>query len=130
MAYYTYSNTTGELVEISDFPLSAHDDVAASYVENLTKAQLEQYHWDTNVKEFMNTPKRIIEKRDFIKRFTLQEFTGIKTASTTNATVDYHWQILTLSDKVDLNDPENIAAMEQLVQQGVLTEARKQEILA
>lgn len=78
----------------------------------------------------MNTPRRIFEKREFIKRFTLAEFTAIKTAAVSNAIVDYYWQILTLSDKINLNDPDNIAAMEQLVQQGVLTEARKQEILA
>lgn len=130
MAYYTYSNSTGELVEISDFPLSAQEDLAASYVENLTRFQLEQYQWDPNIKEFMNTPRRIFEKREFIKRFTLAEFTAIKTAAVSNAIVDYYWQILTLSDKINLNDPDNIAAMEQLVQQGVLTEARKQEILA
>jgi hypothetical protein len=129
MAYYTYSNTTGNLVEISDFPLAAIDDLAAGFVEELTKAELETYHWDTNVREFMNTPRRVFTKREIIRRFTPQEFLAIKNSSLTDPDVDYNWQMLMLTDYVDLNDTDTVNAMNAFVLANLITEQRKQEIL-
>lgn len=130
MAYYSYSNTTRDLEEISDFPLSPQGDIAVGYVEGLTKAELETYTWDRTTGQFILTPRRIFSKREFIKRLTVDEYSAIRTAALTNATVDYYWQLIILTDKIDLNDPDVVAGLTTFVQAGLLTEQRKQEILA
>lgn len=130
MAYYSYSNTTRELEEISDFPLAPQGDIAVGYVEGLTKAELETYTWDKTSGQFIATPRRIFSKREFLKRLTVDEYSAIRAATATDPTVDYYWQLIMLTDRVDLNDPDVITGLSTFVQAGLLTEQRKQEILA
>lgn len=71
----------------------------------------------------------IISRLAFRNRFTLAEKTAIYTAAETQVLVRIWLDDLTNSEYVNLSDPTTIAGVTALVSVGILTEARKNEIL-
>lgn len=128
MAYYKYNVSTLELIEISDFALSPGDSEATSEVENITKQQLEvQYVWENG--SFTLTPKRILTKKEFLKRLTPIEYVTIKTASLQNPYLDYYWQLFMLAEHIDLTDTDTVQGIYLLAQAGLIQPERPAEIL-
>ncbi len=129
MAYFRYSTVSNELLEISDFPLSPGDNEACSEVTGLTRVQLEQYAWDPVSCYFLDSQRRRITKREFLKKFTPQEYATIKGATIANDVVDYYWQLFMVADYIDLNDTDVITGIGALEQMGLLASGRAAEIL-
>lgn len=131
MAFYCYSNTTRELIEISDFPLSPSDDQACSEVNGLTRLELENnYVWDMDACSFSNKPKQILTRKEFLKRITPQEYATIKMATTQNAIVDYYWQLFMVAENITLTDLDVIGGLTALEQMGLLGAGRAMEIVS
>jgi hypothetical protein len=72
---------------------------------------------------------RILTKREFIKRFTVEEYAGIKAAATVNATLDYYWQMFMLAEEINTGDADTVAGVQMLEQAGLIAAGRAEEIL-
>ena len=70
-----------------------------------------------------------LTKLEFMNRFTLEELAAIYTAAKANVLVEVWMDKLKLASEVDLSDPATIAGVQSLAAQGLLTEARAQEVL-
>ena len=131
MAFFTYSNVTRQIIEISDFPLSPPDNCATSEVEGLTKSELEsQYVWNSEVCSFELPIAKTITKKEFLKRLTPLEYAAIKTATTQDAIVDYYWQLFMVAEFIDLADQDTISGINALEQIGLLQQGRSSQILS
>lgn len=131
MAYYTYDNSTGALIGISDFTMDTPDNCTTSITNNpLTKAQLELgYVWDQTRLDFIPKLLNNLSKREFLKRLTAQEYSVIKAAAASNGIIDYYWQLFMVAEHIDLNDPDTIAGINTLEQLGLIAVGRATEIL-
>ena len=74
--------------------------------------------------------KKPISKLDFLKRLTFAERVAIETAGETDPEVRVVKQSLLAAEEIRVDDPEMIAGMELYVSKGLITEARKVEILS
>lgn len=72
----------------------------------------------------------IITKREFLKRFTPEEYAAIRQATVANAMVDYFWQMFILSEEVDLLNQDTAYGINMLEQAGLLAQGRAMEILS
>jgi len=65
-----------------------------------------------------------------LKRFTVEEFTAILSASKANVLVEY-WLVRfnALKEGVNLNDPETLQGLQNLEEAGLLVQGRANEIL-
>ena len=71
----------------------------------------------------------VLTKREFIKRFTVEEYAGIKAAAEQNATLDYYWQMFMLAEEINTGDEDTVAGVTILEQAGLIGTGRAQEIL-
>lgn len=71
----------------------------------------------------------VMTKREFIKRFTVEEYAAIKAAAAQNAALDYYWQMFMLAEEIDSGNSDTIAGVTMLEQAGLIGEGRAQEIL-
>lgn len=75
-------------------------------------------------------PARIITPRQFRERFTASEQAAIMQGAIADVAV-LGWRLRAAeASEIDLDHPETISGMDFLVSKGLLTEARKAEILA
>jgi serine protease inhibitor len=129
MAYYTYSNITREIVEISDFPLNPGDDCATTEVP-ITKQELEsQYTWQKESLAFVLQPKRNITKLQYMNRFTDTELATIYTVAKTSIAVEIWLEKFKLASDINLDDPLVIGGLQALEQFGLIGTGRAMEIL-
>lgn len=129
MAYYKYSTNTGEILEISDFQLVPDGKYVVSYNE-ISRSDLEKYYeWNSYSLAFQEKTRRTITKKDFLKRITPSEYAAIKTEIATNGILDYHWQMIMMSDLVDLDDSDTTTSFNTLESLNIISSARKAEIL-
>lgn len=129
MAYYTYSTTTGELIEISDFPLSPSDDCATSEV-SISKSELEStYTWLKNSCSFELLPKRVITKLEYMNRFTDIELATIYTVAKTSVAVEVWLEKFKLASDINLDDPRVVGGLHALAYVGLIETDRVLEIL-
>ena len=128
MAHYQYNETTRELVQISDFPISPDTNLPVSEVEISKTELLDLYQWDRESLQFVQKNLRIITKKEFIKRLTPDEYSAIKTLTTQNNTADYYWQLFMLDGDIDLDDKDTIDGLNLFANLGVLTNNRIMEI--
>jgi hypothetical protein len=95
-----------------------------------------EYDSGTVTRELRFTPaapvasRTPISKREFLKLFTPDEYSAIKSAAAANATVDYYWQQFMLAEFVSMDDPDTIGGINMLKAIGLLTTERAAEILA
>ena len=73
--------------------------------------------------------KKPISKLDFLKRLTFAERVAIETAGETDAEVRVVKQSLLAAEEIRVDDPEMIVGMELYVAKGLITDARRIEIL-
>jgi len=73
--------------------------------------------------------KKPISKLDFLKRLTFAERVAIETAGETDAEVRVVKQSLLVAEEIRVDDPEMIAGMELYAAKGLITDARRIEIL-
>jgi hypothetical protein len=66
---------------------------------------------------------------EFLNRFTSAERVALRTASLTDATIADFQQMAGAAQEIINTDPVTISGMDYLVAQGLITEARKLEIL-
>jgi hypothetical protein len=71
-----------------------------------------------------------ISKREFLKKFTPDEYAAIKTAANSNATLDWYWQQFLLAEFIDMADPDTVGGIQLLETAGLLAAGRAAEILA
>ena len=128
MAYYQYNETTRELVQISDFPISPDTNLPVSEVEISKTELLDLYQWDQESLQFIQKNLRIITKKEFIKRLTPDEYSAIKTLTTQNGTADYYWQLFMLDGDINLDDQDVIDGLNLFVSLGALATNRPAEI--
>lgn len=128
MAYYQYNETTRELVQISDFPISPDTNLPVSEVEISKTELLDLYQWDQESLQFIQKNLRIITKKEFIKRLTPDEYSAIKTLTTQNGTADYYWQLFMLDDNINLDDQDTIDGLNLFASLGALATNRPAEI--
>lgn len=98
-------------VVVGDWPLDQFDHV--EYVEDAA----------------VPPAPKILTKREFIKRFTVDEYATIKAAAQQNVMLDYYWQQFMLVEEINLGDPDTIAGVTMLEQVGLIAQGRAQEIL-
>ena len=128
MAHYQYNETTRELVQISDFPISPDTNLPVSEVEISKTELLDLYQWDQESLQFIQKNLRIITKKEFIKRLTPDEYSAIKTLTTQNGTADYYWQLFMLDGDINLDDQDTIDGLTLFVSLGALATNRPAEI--
>lgn len=75
-------------------------------------------------------PARYISPRDFLKRFTSDEKTAIYTAAVTDVIVAQIKDDLVASEYIDLLNVDLLSGVSILVAKGLITEQRKNEIIA
>lgn len=66
---------------------------------------------------------------EFLLRFTPEERAAFRASSLTNSTIADFQQLASAAQQILNTDPMTIAGMDYLVSQGLITEARKLEIL-
>lgn len=129
MAYYTYSNNTRQIVEISDFPLSPGDDCSTSEVP-ISKSELEStYTWSSESCSFELVPKRIITKLEYMNRFTDTELATIYTMAKTSIAIEIWLEKFKLASDINLDDTRVIGGLQALEQFGLIGAGRAAEIL-
>jgi len=76
------------------------------------------------------TAERYLSQNQMLKRFTVEEFTAILSASKANVLVEY-WLVRfnALKEGVNLNDPETLLGLQNLEEAGLLVQGRANEIL-
>ena len=67
---------------------------------------------------------------EFLKRFTAQERAGIRHAAATDDAIADFLQLATSAHEIVADDPVTVTGMNYLVTAGLLTEARKLEIVS
>lgn len=111
---YRYSHDTP--IEWSGMEFATHDHT--QYVEPV----------DPNA-PIEGTASRILTKREFIKRLTVDEYAAIKATAQVNSTLDYYWQMFMLAEEIDTGDADTVAGVNLLEQAGLIGVGRAQEIL-
>jgi hypothetical protein len=66
---------------------------------------------------------------EFLNRFTVAERATLRAAANSNTTVADFLELAVAANEIINTDPVTIAGMDYLVAQGLMTEARKLEIL-
>lgn len=130
MAYYKYSESTRQLIEISDFPLSPDTGEPVSEVPITKSDLLNLYSWDPSELCFAQKQQRVLTKKEFLKRLTPYEYAAIETATAANPIVKYYWQLFMLAEEINLDDPDTSQGLQLLVMGGLLESNRPTEILA
>ena len=129
MAFYQFSEESGNLLQLSDLPISPDTGMPVAEVPITKSDILEHYQWDVETRGFVVKVQRILTKKDFLKRFTPQEYIGIKSAAQANGNVDYYWQLFMLAEEINLDDPDTVSGLNLLVYAGLLQSDRVQQIL-
>lgn len=129
MAFYQFSEESGNLLQLSDLPISPDTGMPVAEVPITKSDILEHYQWDVETRGFVVKVQRILTKKDFLKRLTPQEYIGIKSAAQSNGNVDYYWQLFMLAEEINLDDPDTVSGLNLLVYAGLLQSDRVQQIL-
>lgn len=70
-----------------------------------------KWFWNTSTLSWNAKYLESVSKREFLKRFTADEYAGIKTAAGVSAQVDYYWQQFLLAEEVVMSDPNTRAGI-------------------
>lgn len=129
MAYFKFNQTTGELIQISDYELSPYDDETVSS-SSLPKVALEtEYEWNAVTREFV-VKDSALTKLEFLRKFTAQERIAIRAAAGTDPIIFDAMELLNLAEFVSLQDSDTINLVGYLAMIGILQPNRVSEILS
>lgn len=130
--YYVIHAVHGDIIYLSDIepPNSYNAQGHHVYESDIPLADLKKYwQWSVPYRTFVPKNPNILTKSEFLKKFTPQEYTQIKSASTTNSEVDYYWQIFMVSTDIDITDSYTITGVNLFEQLGLIAAGRAAEIL-
>ena len=118
-------DNTGRLVSVSSVPVDAKPGYRV--VETATRDGV----WSEQTREYHPYPEHhvYLTKREYMNRFTSDEWTAICIAKKSDAWLDASFIRLSLVERVKINGNRTRAVLEQLAENGILTEARVQEII-
>lgn len=91
---------------------------------------LSKFAWNSAILDWYAKYKRILTKKEFLKKFTPEEYGKIKSATATDTTVDYYWQLFTLAEELDMEDADTIVGINLLEQAQLIGIGRAHEILS
>jgi hypothetical protein len=135
MRYAIIDNTTNEVLNliVADSEIYLAPNQFAVALNDDERCEIGQTYSESDSPRFSGTPKRLPMSwtaYQFLLRFTESELEIIRGRSFTDATV---WRFLTLAEaahEINSDDPTTIAGMDYLVSASILTQARRDEILA
>jgi hypothetical protein len=143
----------GSLVEFRDVPDELHANwvltgnpkkdsfLPVNYEDapDVSESEIAEYSWQVNPDSVTQvwtvrakTEKEMRKKwtaYQFLLRFTAEERAAFRAASLTNANVADFQQLAQAAQEIVSDDPMTVAGMDYLVSQGLLTQARRDEIL-
>jgi hypothetical protein len=130
MAYFSYNQTTSELLQISDYDIPVVDNVCVSS-HPLPKIALEtEYQWDKESKDFVIKSSNKLTKLEFLRRFYAQERIAIRAMSATDPIIFDAMELLNMAEFIDVNDIDTQMLIGYMVQVGLLDVSRVSEVLA
>lgn len=69
-------------------------------------------------------------KKEFLLKFTPEEYAAIKAATLVDATLDYYWTLFNVAAEIVKTDPVTIAGINELESAGLIGPGRAAEILS
>ena len=131
MIYVLCNVVTGALLSISEQPISTEGHPLQVKTFDMPMPDLTKVEWDCGGLNFKSkTQGRIITKLAYLRRFTSQERVTIRAAAKTEPVLEDYMALLELSEEVNLDDPDTIAAVNMLEIAGLIAAGRAAEILA
>lgn len=130
MAYtVAYNPALGNaLVGVTESTMPIIDGIV--YVEfNGDVPDLPKVFWNNATLAWNDRILPILTKREFLKKFTADEYADIKAASASNSTVDYYWQQFILAEEIVMSDPDTMGGIRTLEAIGLLAPGRADEII-
>lgn len=129
MAFITYDNSSGALIQVSDYELTLPNN-GCLRAHHLSKAAIEaEYTWDPVEREFIANDFRIMTKLEFLRKFTMQERINIREAAKTDPVIFDGMELLNLASSVDRQDVDVIRLLTYFTDIGILAAGRKEEIV-
>jgi len=128
----TASNQVSNVI-VGDSLFDIGQDAYLVALEDGEQCEIGQTYSESDSPRFSGTPQRLPmtwTAYQFLLRFTESELEIIRGRSFTDAIV---WRFLTLAEaahEINSDDPTTIAGMDYLVSASILTQARRDEILA
>ena len=123
-----YNDQTNALLGVSENAIEPQDGQAVIWLER-SMPNLAYEEWNTATLMFYTRDCVVLSKLKFMQRFTAAEYAAIKNAAAANAEVDFFWQKFMAAQEIVLDDPDLVTGMAALVTAGLLTAARRDEIL-
>jgi len=77
----------------------------------------------------VETPTRILTKLAFKRQFSMEELIAFKNLTKTDATAEVFDDLLNIAGEIDLDDPLIAQGMAYLVAQGIITQAKADQIV-
>ena len=130
MTYYVAYNPSlnNALVGVSDSTLPEMEGIVIE-VHDGEMPDLSKFAWNTATLTWYEKFRSTLTKREFLKRFTPEEYSMIKVAAQANSFVDYYWQQFILAEEIIMSDLDTIAGIHLLEQAGILGVGRANEII-
>ena len=131
-AFVHNSGIVGNIVDQDDIHLLPSDHVLIQLNEE-EKCEV-WFRYNPNATPRFTAPAVVaVQQRwtayQFLLRFTAEERAAFRAASLTNANVADFQQLAQAAQEIISDDPMTVAGMDYLVSQGLLTQARRDEIL-
>lgn len=73
--------------------------------------------------------QKTLTKREFLKRFTAEEYGNVRAAAASNSTVDYYWNLFILAEEIVMEESDTINGIHLLEQAGLIGPGHAQEII-
>ncbi len=131
MAYFKFNESTGALIQISDYELTPVDNETVSQ-HVLPKIALEtEYVWNSVDRQFdvkQNNGK--LTKLEFLRKFTAQERIAIRAAANTDPIIYDAMELLNLAEFISLSDQDTVNLVGYLAMVSIIAPSRVTEILS
>lgn len=131
MIYALCNAITGDLLQISEQPIPIVG--VPSYVKMLSMEMpdLTKVEWDNANLNFKPRPAaRNITKLTYLRKFNQEERIAIRSAAEVSPQLQDYMAMLELSEEINLDDPDTIAAVNMLEMAGLIAAGRAAEILS
>lgn len=130
MAYYLAYNPSlnNALVGVTDSVIIEQAGLVVIHSED-DMPDLSRFMWNSATLEFVPLFKKTLIKREFLKRFTAEEYGNVRAAAASNSTVDYYWNLFILAEEIVMEESDTINGIHLLEQAGLIGPGRAQEII-
>lgn len=136
MIYIVCNVDTGDLLRISEEPISASGAPLMVKTFDMPMPDLTKLEWDTSTLAFVPRPstERNISGVQYLRRFTQPERIAIRNAAKVSPEIDDYLKLLDTTvaqgGVIDLNDHDTITAVKLLEMLGLIAAGRAAEVLA